>query len=103
MAEFLKMVKIDSDNITSLSAYGTSFFGTIYGLIQKIDWLTVISVLLSLVVALTNFWYQRRKVITEIRKIEQEINIKKREAEISLAFLAEKNKLELERLERNLQ
>lgn len=97
------MAKINSDDITSLSAYGTSFLGTIYGLIQKIDWLTIISVLLSLVVALTNFWYQRRKIIAEIRQIEQDINIKKREAEISLAFLSEKNKLELERLERNLK
>ena len=95
-------MRFSSENLTSASAYGTSFFGTIYGFIQKIDWLTFFSISISLFVALTNFYYQRKKMLLELRKIQVEIDLKEAESVAAMQFLQEKRRLELEKLEKNL-
>lgn len=92
-----------TENITTATAYCTSVSSCIYGFIKEIDWLTLLSFIVSLLVALTNFYFQRKKAILEIKKIEAEIAQKQEEARLSADFLAKKREIELKRLERFLK
>ena len=92
-----------TENITTATAYCTSVSSCIYGFIKEIDWLTLFSFIVSLIVALTNFYFQRKKAVLEIKKIEAEIHRKQEEARLSADFLAKKRKLELDALERKLR
>ena len=91
-----------TENITTATAYCTSFSSCVYGFVKEIDWLTLFSFIVSLLVALTNFYFQRKKAILEIKKIEAEIQRKQEEARLSSDFLAKKREIELKRLERSL-
>lgn len=92
-----------TENITTATAYCTSVSSCIYGFIKEIDWLTLFSFIVSLIVALTNFYFQRKKAVLEIKKIEMEMQLKENEAKTASDFLAKKRKLELDALERKLR
>lgn len=92
-----------TENITTATAYCTSVSSCIYGFIKEIDWLTLFSFIVSLIVALTNFYFQRKKAVLEIKKIELEMQLKENEAKTASDFLAKKRKLELDALERKLR
>lgn len=92
-----------TENITTATAYCTSVSSCIYGFIKEIDWLTLFSFIISLIVALTNFYFQRKKAVLEIKKIELEMQLKENEAKTASDFLAKKRKLELDALERKLR
>lgn len=92
-----------TENITSATAYCASVSSCIYGFIKEIDWLTLFSFIVSLIVALTNFYFQRKKAVLEIKKIELEMQLKEAEAKTASDFLAKKRKLELDALERKLK
>lgn len=92
-----------TENITTVTAYCTSVSSCIYGFIKEIDWLTLFSFIVSLIVALTNFYFQRKKAVLEIKKIELEMQLKENEAKTASDFLAKKHKLELDALERKLR
>ena len=91
------------ENITTATAYCTSVSSCIYGFIKEIDWLTLFSFIVSLIVALTNFYFQRKKAVLEIKKIKLEMQLKENEAKTASDFLAKKRKLELDALERKLK
>lgn len=92
-----------TENITTATAYCTSVSSCIYGFIKEIDWLTLFSFIVSLIVALTNFYFQRKKAVLEIKKIELEMQLKEVEVKTASDFLAKKRKLELDALERKLR
>lgn len=92
-----------TENITTATAYCTSVSSCIYGFIKEIDWLTLFSFIVSLIVALTNFYFQRKKAVLEIKKIEMEMQLKEKEAKTASDFLAKKRQLELDALERKLR
>lgn len=92
-----------TENITTATAYCTSVSSCIYGFIKEIDWLTLFSFIVSLIVALTNFYFQRKKAVLEIKKIELEMQLKENEAKTASDFLAKKRKLELDALEQKLR
>ena len=76
------------ENITTATAYCTSVSSCIYGFIKEIDWLTLFSFIVSLIVALTNFYFQRKKAVLEIKKIKLEMQLKENEAKTASDFLA---------------
>lgn len=96
-------MNIDNNNLTTAGAYGASIVGTLYGFVQKIDWLTALSVMLSAIVAITNLYYQRKKANAEITMIEHEIQNKDEASKASLEYLKERRRLELLALERKLK
>lgn len=88
-------------DVTTNTAYATSFVGFVVGLVKSIDWVMVATIIVPIIVSLMNAYYKKKeseKNDLEKELIKQRIDLERRkyDEELKMAINNANRKLEMD-------